>query len=84
MSAENEPILGVDFHPWLPLLASAGGDNEIKIWRLVDGADPRLEFLATLVGHQKSVNGVRFSPNGECLASVSDGMSAPSKKAGRI
>ncbi len=28
---------------------------------------------AVLVAHQANVNVVRFSPNGECLASASDG-----------
>lgn len=87
---KNDPILSVDFHPTFPLLATAGADNEVKVWRLIEAgvdsittggagagagastADPRVEFVLTLVGHTKTVNGVRFSPNGECLASVSD------------
>jgi WD40 repeat protein len=86
----NGPIFSLDFHPELPLLATAGQDNEIKLWRLAEpgadykplassklangvGSEPSIEYLFTLVGHDTSVNGVRFSPNGECLASVSDG-----------
>jgi WD40 repeat protein len=36
-------------------------------------ADPSVEYMFTLIGHTKSVNCVRWSPNGECLASASDG-----------
>jgi WD40 repeat protein len=91
---KNDPLLGIDFHPTLPFLASAGADCEIKIWRLAEPssgshaqagahgagpapADPTVEYLYTLVGHTKTVNCVRWSPNGECLASASDGVSAP-------
>lgn len=33
----------------------------------------RVEYLATLTKHMKSVNCVRFSPSGEFLASAGDG-----------
>jgi chromatin assembly factor 1 subunit B len=80
--SKNDPILSIDFHPTLPLFATAGADHEIKVWALrepgaagVDPSrvDPSVEYLFTLTGHDKTVNTVRFSPNGECLASVSDG-----------
>jgi len=32
--AKNEPILSLDFHPRLPLLATAGMDNTVRLWRV--------------------------------------------------
>lgn len=37
------------------------------------GSGLRVEYLATLTKHMKSVNCVRFSPSGEFLASAGDG-----------
>jgi WD40 repeat protein len=91
---KNDPILSIDFHPTLPLLATAGADNEVKLWRLLTGdAVPAasaagggsggaaggaaaagavkqgavVQFIATLEGHEMSVNAVRWAPNGKAL-----------------
>ncbi len=37
------------------------------------GSGLRVEYLATLTKHMKSVNCVRFSPAGDFLASAGDG-----------
>jgi WD40 repeat protein len=48
------------------ILATASGDNTIKLW------NRRGEELAILQGHTDWVNGVTFSPDGQTIATVSD------------
>lgn len=68
------------------VLATAGTDTEVRLW-IVDQPteeDERIwgqsdvsgrlqSFVASLEGHQRGVNVVRFSPDGLSLASASDG-----------
>ncbi|CAM9413413.1 unnamed protein product, partial [Discosporangium mesarthrocarpum] len=68
------------------LLATAGTDGEVRLWIVDrpskdeerDWEKPEISrglhrFVASLGGHQRGVNVVRFSPNGLSLASASDG-----------
>ncbi|KAF8452611.1 WD40-repeat-containing domain protein [Boletus edulis BED1] len=68
--------------------ATGGEDNHVRIWMIhpnilppsiaesgetfVSPRPPRVEYLATLSKHTASVNVVRFSPNGEHIASAGD------------
>lgn len=71
---KNDPIFGIDAHPKLSVLATAGSDNEVKIWilKIDDEEDSPLAFRCAISAHSGSVNAVRFSPNGSLLASCSD------------
>jgi chromatin assembly factor 1 subunit B len=72
----KEPVFSADFHHSGELwrLATGGADKDIKIWKVVreEGGKVKILFMASLSRHSGSVNVVRFSPNGELLASAGD------------
>ena len=67
---KNAPVQSADFHPTEPVLATGAADSNVHLWRV--SPTGAVEFIFCLSGHQKGVNVVRFSPNGECIASASD------------
>ncbi|XP_045768940.1 chromatin assembly factor 1 subunit B [Maniola jurtina] len=75
----RDPVLSVDFQPKSepndPLrLATGGTDSHVLIWYIStkDSGSVNLEIAADLTKHQKAVNVVRWSPNGQYLASGDD------------
>jgi RNA polymerase sigma factor (sigma-70 family) len=56
----------VAFSPDGKILASAGGDGQIKLWDVARG-----QSLRALSGHGADVKGVAFFPDGKILASTS-------------
>ncbi|KAJ6500371.1 WD40-repeat-containing domain protein [Mycena sanguinolenta] len=67
-------------------LATAGEDHHVRVWMVYPNIRPasdvddsgvaprpaRVEYLATLSRHSAAVNVVRFSPNGDLIASAGD------------
>ncbi|KAL8965031.1 MAG: hypothetical protein Q9183_004070, partial [Haloplaca sp. 2 TL-2023] len=72
---DNNPVYSAHFEPHgsKSRFATAGGDNNVRIWRLEpDGEERTVTYLSTLVKHTQAVNVVRFAPRGEMLASAGD------------
>lgn len=78
---ENQPVYSVDFQPnhegirRSPRLVTGGGDNNVRIWKLIYNekiGDNTVEYLTTLRKHTQAVNVVRFNPKGEMLATAGD------------
>ena len=82
----QKPIYSCDFNPRTGVLATAGADREIKLWRIAvtssststsveeeDGdAWVTATHLETLTGHAKAVNCARWNARGDALAPVGD------------
>ena len=64
--AHNGDIQRLDFSPDGSLLATAGFDNELKLWNTRDGSQ-RQSFDK----HENVVHDVKFSPDGKYLATAS-------------
>ncbi|KAI1103433.1 WD40 repeat-like protein [Jackrogersella minutella] len=72
---KNAPIYSAHFEPQhgKGRLATGGGDNNVRIWRIgADGDSRSVDYLSTLTKHTQAVNVVRWAPKGETLASAGD------------
>lgn len=57
----------MDFHPYGELLASGSLDTAIKLWDI-----RRKGCIFTYKGHNKTVNSLKFSPDGQWIASAGE------------
>ncbi|CAG5122874.1 unnamed protein product [Candidula unifasciata] len=74
---ERDPVYSVDFQPGLwPVqrIASGGVDKIVRIWQMTLDSEGKaqVDFLSNLRRHTATVNVVRFSRNGELLATAGD------------
>ncbi|KAH9500071.1 Chromatin assembly factor 1 subunit B [Bulinus truncatus] len=74
---ERDPVYSVDFQPgqWpIQRLASGGVDKIVRIWQMTLDSEGKavVDFLSNLRRHTATVNVVRFSKNGELLATAGD------------
>lgn len=59
----------MDFHPYGELLASGSSDTDIKLW---DIRKKGCIYTYTKDGHNKTVNSLKFSPDGQWIASAGE------------
>ena len=72
-------ILDVAYSPDGRHVATAGSDNDIKLWDPATGA-----LVRTLTGHTDDVNAIDFSPDGSFLVSGAGGWDDPGESSIRL
>ncbi|NEQ35801.1 MAG: hypothetical protein F6K40_05685, partial [Okeania sp. SIO3I5] len=65
LEAHESSVYSVVFSPDSQMIATASGDNTVKLW------NRQGQLLQTLTGHKSWVNGVAFSPDSQMIATAS-------------
>uniref|UniRef100_UPI003A1036DA WD40 repeat domain-containing protein n=1 Tax=Frankia sp. Cas4 TaxID=3073927 RepID=UPI003A1036DA len=71
LTGHTGAVISVAFAPDGRTLASAGGDQTVRLWDVTDRTAARA-LGSPLTGHTGSVLSVAFAPDGRTLASASD------------
>jgi WD40 repeat protein len=66
LAGHSGRVASIAFHPDGAVLASAGDDGAIKLWKLETGT-----LLQQILAHDEPITGLAFSPDGKRLASAS-------------
>jgi WD40 repeat protein len=66
LDGSPDAVLTIAFSPHASLLAAAGRDQAVRIWRVSSG-----KLRSTWLGHGGRVWSIAFAPDGETLASAS-------------
>ncbi|SGZ51686.1 CIC11C00000000390 [Sungouiella intermedia] len=78
---DSQPVYSVSLQPVhyarSQRLATAGGDNNVRVWSikyesLANLEETSVEYLSTLRKHTQAVNAVKFDPTGQILATAGD------------
>jgi WD40 repeat protein/tetratricopeptide (TPR) repeat protein len=75
-SAHGSPLRAIAFFPDGAKLATADSEGTIKIWAEIDKLTDKSTALATLKGHQGSINNLGFSIDGRRVVSASEDKTA--------
>jgi katanin p80 WD40 repeat-containing subunit B1 len=67
LTGHKSGIKCIDFHPYGDFLSSGSSDTNLKLWDI-----RRKGCIFTYKGHSQQVNSLKFSPDGQWVASAGE------------